>query len=525
MVINPIALMSLIAIFFVIPVAAYVYFQDPKNPLNKSYLRLSLMLVFWNLFQFLYRSSPTYDIAYVWLKIALFFGPLVAPFFLSFVFQFAGYKRVLKSWLFYVVTYGPILTISSLFSFTDLLIDGPVKIRGWFNTYAVGSRPDLFILSMSFIFILAFTTTFPVLLMWFRRPKSGIEAIKRKQARLIAIGVTLAAFSSVTTELILRAFGEQPILIGTWTSGLYAALIGYAITKYSLFQINPATAADNIVSTMTDSLVITNPESEILIANEATADMLGYTVEELRGKNITAFLEDDDKIQQIRDMGLKQKPIENYELKYVARDGRTTPILLSCSLIYGKRKELAGIVCVAKDITDRKIAEEANKKAQIKQAYSEVFYAATGEKFILGTPEEILKYLGSPLTDVIEISTYEDLSKIRSLTKEIIVKNFGQQEKFADIALTVSEGLTNAIKHAGKGSYQIFKKNDNLAQFMIADNGKGIDFKSLPKATLLSGFSTKGTLGVGFSVMLDLSDRVLLATDPGGTTLVLEVKF
>jgi anti-sigma regulatory factor (Ser/Thr protein kinase) len=58
---------------------------------------------------------------------------------------------------------------------------------------------------------------------------------------------------------------------------------------------------------------------------------------------------------------------------------------------------------------------------------------------------------------------------------------------------------------------------------MISDKGPGIDFSILPKATLLSGFSTKQSLGMGFSFMLEFCDRVLLSTQPGNTIIVLEI--
>ena len=52
--------------------------------------------------------------------------------------------------------------------------------------------------------------------------------------------------------------------------------------------------------------------------------------------------------------------------------------------------------------------------------------------------------------------------------------------------------------------------------------GPGIDFRTLPKATLVAGFSTAATLGMGFTIMLQLCDRVLISTHPGRTVVVLE---
>ena len=86
----------------------------------------------------------------------------------------------------------------------------------------------------------------------------------------------------------------------------------------------------------------------------------------------------------------------------------------------------------------------------------------------------------------------------------------------------VCEALNNALKHAGGGTYQVFARDGRL-QVAIADEGPGIDFRTLPRATLVRGFSTAASLGMGFTIMLQLCDRVLLCTRPGHTGVVLEV--
>jgi len=82
-------------------------------------------------------------------------------------------------------------------------------------------------------------------------------------------------------------------------------------------------------------------------------------------------------------------------------------------------------------------------------------------------------------------------------------------------------GYPPALKHAGRGTYQTFATDDCI-QVTVTDDGPGIDFRTLPKATLVSGFSTAASLGVGFTIMLQLCSRVLLYTRPGRTEVGLE---
>ena len=87
----------------------------------------------------------------------------------------------------------------------------------------------------------------------------------------------------------------------------------------------------------------------------------------------------------------------------------------------------------------------------------------------------------------------------------------------------VGEALNNALKHGGTVTYQVHAFEDTI-QVRVEDDGPGIDFRTLPKAALVSGFSTTATLGMGFTIMLQTAERVLIATTPGKTTVVLEFR-
>lgn len=173
---------------------------------------------------------------------------------------------------------------------------------------------------------------------------------------------------------------------------------------------------------------------------------------------------------------------------------------------------------------ERVKTDKAMKEADIKirSAYIEIFGAVTGGRLIIMTPEEIKKALGKEITDISFVSSFRDMSVVRKFLSETFSTQFiNEKERADDLLIAACEAITNAIKHAQGGYVQIYKKDD-IIQVLVTDSGPGIDFKNLPKATLLAGYSTKGTLGVGFSVMLELCDRILLSTQPGNTMVILE---
>jgi CheY-like chemotaxis protein len=181
-------------------------------------------------------------------------------------------------------------------------------------------------------------------------------------------------------------------------------------------------------------------------------------------------------------------------------------------------------ITVFEDITERRDAEQAQRRQEeaIRRAYVDVLDAVTGGKLILLSEETFAGELGQPLSDVMPISSSAQLAEARRAIVAAAELRYPGRLCHTDVLGPVCEALNNALKHAGGGTYQVFARDGRL-QVAIADEGPGIDFRTLPRATLVRGFSTAASLGMGFTIMLQLCDRVLLCTRPGHTGVVLEV--
>lgn len=186
--------------------------------------------------------------------------------------------------------------------------------------------------------------------------------------------------------------------------------------------------------------------------------------------------------------------------------------------------QIYAVCSISTDVTSLKKAEEELRRRDhdIRQAYADVIAAVTGNRFILMNVDEVEESLGEPVSERFEVNSFSRLAEGRAFVREAIETIAPGYDRTESFIMAVGEALTNAVKHGGGGSCRIFREDDVL-KVMISDRGPGIDFRNLPKATLLSGFSTSGTLGIGFTIQLDASDRVLLATHPGSTVVVLEL--
>ena len=180
-------------------------------------------------------------------------------------------------------------------------------------------------------------------------------------------------------------------------------------------------------------------------------------------------------------------------------------------------------VALFEDITERHKAEQTLRLQEegLRRAYVDVLDAVTGGKLILLAEPAFASELGLPLSDVLPIRSTEQMAEARRRIVDAAELRFPGRIRHADISSPVCEALTNALKHARGGTYQVFAKGD-CVQVAIADDGPGIDFRTLPRATLVRGFSTAASLGMGFTIMLQLCERVLLCTRPGRTEVGLE---
>ncbi|MCC6442233.1 MAG: response regulator [Armatimonadetes bacterium] len=163
--------------------------------------------------------------------------------------------------------------------------------------------------------------------------------------------------------------------------------------------------------------------------------------------------------------------------------------------------------------------EEETKRRQF---YKDVIYAVTSGKLILLEPDEIDKlYESNDTVSNMMISERQDPGRARQMVEEIARQSGMEDDRVSDLVVGVSEATTNVLNHAGRGRIEAQRRSDRL-QIWIRDNGPGIAFPDFPKAVLMRGFSTRFSLGLGYTMLLNLVDRIYLSTGPSGTTVVLE---
>ena len=532
----------------------YIYLENPKEPVNRSYFLFSVVLMVVSFSEFMIQSAFSPLGIVIWIQIHLMASMFIGPYFLYFALVFSRLidtKKIYQAY-FFIPSFMVGLILNSFG------ISGVIK-QPWGYTYEI-SNLAVFETAAAYSWLSGLFGSAIVLYVYFTSKKSN----EKKQAILIFMAALLPLFGTFVTVFIVPLFRYQFPMLVSIPFLFQFALMSYAISEYSLFIVDPKKAAQNIVDVMSESLVTTDLTGAIASVNRATCELLNHDETDLISRSVTDFFYQKPEFISLLDrLRNGERVIKNIETELLTKAGRPVPVLLSLSVLPDKRDELAGFLVLARDITSIRDAEKALRKSKnelktkvkerttdlnasnlslkeeigerkkaeaalrqkehgIRRAYATVFSAVTGDKLIFMTKEEIEASLGARVGESMRVTSFEELAQMRSNLRSIMQKYFPHLRESEMLVIAACEAVTNSVKHADGGQVQVSVKG-RIAQVAVTDFGPGIDFSILPKATLIAGYSTRQSLGMGFSLMLEVCERVLLATQPGFTSIVLEV--
>ncbi len=119
-----------------------------------------------------------------------------------------------------------------------------------------------------------------------------------------------------------------------------------------------------IVETAQEGIWLVDTDYRTTFVNEKMAEMLGYTVEEMTGELLYAFMDEEWRaIAKEHGKLRKQGTAEQYEFKYHKKDGEEVWTLSSVSPFFAPDGSWAGSLGMIADITHRKEAEKALRES------------------------------------------------------------------------------------------------------------------------------------------------------------------
>lgn len=220
---------------------------------------------------------------------------------------------------------------------------------------------------------------------------------KKKQARIIYITAATSFALGSVADLLLPTLNIHVIpnianiLAFVWAGGLF-----HVILRYKFLMLTPTAVADDILSTMNEALVLLNPKGKVVATNQAALNLLGYSENDLRGKNLQTIFADEKVAHRVMSEVVLKRKAMNYDCALKARDGKSIGVMLSCSLIHHDEK-LSGVVCVARDVREQLHAREEIEKSEAR--YRDLVEKA-GIAILIDDRDGFFKYFNKRFADL-----------------------------------------------------------------------------------------------------------------------------
>jgi len=114
----------------------------------------------------------------------------------------------------------------------------------------------------------------------------------------------------------------------------------------------------SLIEANQDILATIDENGKIGDVNAAVEAATGYTREELVGTDFSDYYSDPEKARQGYQQVLETGSVRNYELEIRHKDGHTTPVTYNASFYWGQDGKPAGVLAVARDLTELKQKEK-----------------------------------------------------------------------------------------------------------------------------------------------------------------------
>ena len=509
---NIFSYISLIAFLLCFFLGNFIYHKNSKSQLNLMIALLCILVGFLAFAEFQYRQTTDFQTAYIWLKISGLW-PIVPAVLLHISLIFTGKTDILKKKSTYLLIYIPAIIISFYAVDTNLMLMGILK-EYWGWTYVFPENSLLFDI-MSVWTLLCVFLAGGLCLIYYLKNKN----IKKLQAKYLLIGLYFPLLITMATDLILPTMSIRIPETTMAMSTVGIGFISYGVWKYRFPALTTAVAADEIVSTMSNFLIMLDHDKNIVTINDATIELLGYEKKDIIGKSVKYLFADNGLENAGKLFDSNSNSIINFETRLKSKYGEIIPVLLSKSVIKNDDGNIMGIVCIGSNIVEIKHAEDKIKASlnekdillrelhhRVKNNLQiilslinlqsngiknkedlEIFRESQSRVKSLAIIHEKLyrsadfaninfeEYIESLVNYLLSYYSADSIEVIIDVKKDIILN----MDTAVPCGLIINELVTNAIKHAfnesKSGQINITLKSDNgCFTLIVSDNGEGI---------------------------------------------------
>ena len=144
----------------------------------------------------------------------------------------------------------------------------------------------------------------------------------------------------------------------------------------------------SLIEASLDPLVTIGHDGRVTDVNNATETVTGYSRDELIGTDFSKYFTEPKKAKEGYKKVFRKGSVRDYPLEIQHKEGRITPVLYHASIYKDESGEIIGVFAAARDITERKHAEDALRESEKK--YRSIFEESFDGLFITSPEGKII---------------------------------------------------------------------------------------------------------------------------------------
>jgi PAS domain S-box-containing protein len=178
---------------------------------------------------------------------------------------------------------------------------------------------------------------------------------------VLLAGLLQAAFLYLVLHL-LRTARERARQLRQLNSVLQIQMRSLERAERELQEIQAYTRS--LIEASLDPLVTISPDGKITDVNAATEAATGFSRQELIGTDFSDYFTEPATARAGYQQVFLEGVVHNYELGIRHRDGHVMPVLYNASVYHDRAGAVTGVFAAARDITERKRAEEELRNSE-----------------------------------------------------------------------------------------------------------------------------------------------------------------
>ncbi len=343
------SLLSLAAFIIHLSIGIYSIQSNRRSAQNISFAILSFALAITSLsFFFLYHPTINDEEYRVWLMISAVAWTFGIPALAHFSISLTGLSKRIPDWVWAVILYGAGI---AFYVISVVLIASA-------NEIGRGNNIVMMMHDLSVPFLIAYLVfqvicvlflTVANLIRWGLNSKNVRE---RREALTIVVSLLLFYILTYVWDFVdLKTksgyFSITPVFSLLWSCGIL-----FAINRYRTLSISPSYVAEQIVSNMTDLMVLLDEKMRIIRVNNRVSNILEYNPNELTGNAFLDYVLDSQKNKNDLLEALKANDYGKFtwDVELKSKKGTPVPVRLIAWEVTDRRNLKIGTVLIGHDM-------------------------------------------------------------------------------------------------------------------------------------------------------------------------------